>query len=647
MEATLKQVYLHAFIAYCYSSGKTGPNDLLNPLVKKTIATLDKKVFTTEEIQKEIVKDFSKDFPLILIEREMHKLSSLGIIQNNFRKEIESEYTLVEDLSEIKNSFRSSQDETNHFLAEFRKFLHSKNSEYGDLKLSSLLKRIESFCNENMIPIIDFFGKKVNVIKKEKIDKSIDLLIEDFFNECVRTDEKLLIEFERIFHGISLIYLYENCMEEIATSDYSLNEKCFYLDTNILLRVLRLQSDYLNKIGLELYNVLIKYKFSIKVFRITLDELFALIRGYDKACAYFVKGKNISHVYQTLKNRGYEAFQIDDIQEEIKKRLFELNIEIDETTKWLPSDYKEFEDNIEKLSRQKFDRKFDDELKLDFHDDSISKYLYQAKHDMRCIELIRALRNNVPKIRFEDEKYFFITAESLLLQFNKSISEKERVKETIGDFTLCFLLFFHDPKNVKGIALHSFIAANYNNTELSVTNWIKYVGIIQQKYERNEINTKQMGFLFTKTILTNNRFETEDLGDIINEGLSEYSELVGQYESLKSEKKKADDENLKLREENLNNISKILKKSEEAGRLFDRIDTLENNQTSLNSQLYDLRKQMKLIRKALFIIFSLMIILAIIILFSNKMVGSILLIFGITLDILNIVDRYKKIFIKD
>lgn len=647
MDTILKQTYLHGFVAYCYKSGEIGPNNLITPLVKKAIASFSKKVFTTEEIHQEIIKSFSKDFPLILIEREMQKLSFEKIIKRNFEENAKSEFTLLQDLSDTMKHFTASQIETNHFLSDFKDFLQSKNSSYGDLNLSALLKRIEIFCLYNMIPIINYFGGLEPSIKREKNDKEIDLLIEEFFNGFVNKNRKLMSAFENIFNGINLLYLFENCSEAISNSDYSLKEKCFYLDTNILLRILELQDSYLNKLGKELYGFLIKNNFKIKVFEITLDELFYLIRGYDTACKYLVKGKNISHVYQTLKNKGYESFQVDDIIEDVKSKLEELNIIIDRSTKWHPDDYKEFEGNIEILAKQKFEKRNEDEQKFDVYDENVQRFLYQAKHDLRCIELIRALRGDLTKTRFEDETYFFITADSLLLQFNKTISNKTNTKETIGDFSLCFLLYFHDPKNVKGIALNSFIATNYNHSGLSVANWIKYVRVVHRKYKSGKINIAQMGFLFTKTILNNTRFESEDLEEIINDSLSEFTKITIQYGDLETENKKAESENEMLRKENEAKNSEIFKQSEEAGKFFEKIDTLENNQSELRSELSEMSKQMRLIRKTISIIFAVVIAISIVLFFYNRVFGSILFIIGVLFETLNIIDKGKKFLIKD
>jgi hypothetical protein len=346
MEDVIKHAYLHSFIAFCYTDGKVGPGDLITPLVKKTIASFYKKTFTVIEIQAEIKKDFGKEFPLLILEREFHKLLALTIIDKNETDLSGLKYEVLADLTDIQNDFRMSQDETTFFLMQFREYLQSQDSNYGDIKLAALLKRLEVFCKSNMIAIIDYFGKTSDLIRVTKSDDKIDILIEDFFNSRVHINEKLMSEFERIFNGINLLYLFENCTEEISKSEYTIKDKVFYLDTNILLRILGLQNDYLNKLGSELLSFLRKNNFVIKVFGITINEMFSLLRGYKSSRHFFIKGKNISHVYQTLVNRGYEVFQIDDLCQDILEKLDDLNIEIDNISQWKPTDFNEFDKYI-------------------------------------------------------------------------------------------------------------------------------------------------------------------------------------------------------------------------------------------------------------------------------------------------------------
>ena len=240
-----------------------------------------------------------------------------------------------------------------------------------------------------------------------------------------------------------------------------MNSKTVFLDTNILLRILDLQSDYLNILGHELYNLLIENNFELKVFNDTIKELNYLLRGYKKAEPYFIKGKEISHVYQVLKNKDIDVYEIDDFIQDIPKKLQDLDISIDEETEYPPEDYKIYEDRTNELAKIKYERKNEDSIEFDISDDSNQKYISQAQHDLYCINQIHGLRGKGIVNRFEDAKYYFITADAVLLKYNKSNYNFSNISETIGDYTISFLLYFYKPNNMKGISLRSFIAANY------------------------------------------------------------------------------------------------------------------------------------------------------------------------------------------
>ena len=102
MDYSFQQVYLHSFIAFCYQKGVYSPNDILKPLVKKSIATYGKTNFSSHEIHDEIKRDFEKDFPCILVEKELLKLVHDGILIRNSEKKTSLTYSLVADLSSIK-----------------------------------------------------------------------------------------------------------------------------------------------------------------------------------------------------------------------------------------------------------------------------------------------------------------------------------------------------------------------------------------------------------------------------------------------------------------------------------------------------------------------------------------------------------------
>lgn len=484
--------------------------------------------------------------------------------------------------------------------------------------------------------------------------EEIDSLIEEFFETCVKNDERLGNVFENIFNGINLLKIAEACSDNLSATTYSIGVKVFYLDTNILLRILELQSDYLNLLGKELLKLLNDYNFEIRVFKNTLDELFYLLRGYKRGHSYFIKGRNISHVYQTLKNRDIEPFQIDDIINEIPNKLHDLGIETDDETTYIPNDYALFDKKISELAKLKFDKKNESESEFDINDFDSQRCIQQAKHDLEAIELIRTLRAKPIINKFEDAEYYFITAESNLLRFNKQEYHYTEIDETIGDYTLSFLLYFYRPGNMKGIALRSFIAANCSNKQLSISNWINYVNLVNEKYKDGVINKSQFGYLLTKTILTNEKFVGNDLNDIVNDGITEFKTIIEGYENLKKEKISSDSyiEKLKLKNDLILNQSeeKDIKILENAGYIYE----LENDKSTLvtkvkdlDTQIFSLKTQMKNIRIAVFIICGILLIFGLINFISNKTLASILTSLSIVGTTFNIIDHFKKWVIKD
>ena len=502
MITTVEQICMHAFVAFSYKEGKSSPDEILTPTVLITISMLDQEFFLPEDVHRQVKTDFSKDFPFILIQRELSKLISKEIIERDFTEKTKLVYRLKKDLTDVKENYRKSQDETNYFFKKLQEYITNKKTQYGSLSISQLMKRIEEFCSENLTSLIICFGQNSHTIKKTS-NKLIDTLICDFFEIKVKNDERLLSAFENIFNGILLAKISEMCAENLNNTNYTMNSKIVFLDTNILLRILDLQSEYLNILGHELYNLLIENNFELKVFNDTIKELNYLLRGYKKAEPYFIKGKEISHVYQVLKNKDIDVYEIDDFIQEIPKKLQDLDISIDEETEYPPEDYKIYEDRTNELAKIKYERKNEDSIEFDISDDSNQKYINQAQHDLYCINQIHGLRGKEIVNRFEDAKYYFITADAVLLKYNKSNYNFSNISETIGDYTISFLLYFYKPNNMKGISLRSFIAANYANADLSISNWMNYFTAVNKKYQEGKLSKSQFGYLLTKTILNN------------------------------------------------------------------------------------------------------------------------------------------------
>ena len=180
MITTVEQICMHAFVAFSYKEGKSSPDEILTPTVLITISMLDQEFFLPEDVHRQVKTDFSKDFPFILIQRELSKLISKEIIERDFTEKTKLVYRLKKDLTDVKENYRKSQDETNYFLKKLQEYITNKKTQYGSLSISQLMKRIEEFCSENLTSLIICFGQNSHTIKKTS-NKLIDTLVCDFF----------------------------------------------------------------------------------------------------------------------------------------------------------------------------------------------------------------------------------------------------------------------------------------------------------------------------------------------------------------------------------------------------------------------------------------------------------------------------------
>lgn len=185
---------------------------------------------------------------------------------------------------------------------------------------------------------------------------------------------------------------------------------------------------------------------------------------------------------------------------------------------------------------------------------------------------------------------------------------------------------------MKGISLRGFIAANHSNNQISIGNWISYVNAVNKKYKDSTIDKSQFGYLLTRTILNNEKFINEDLNDIVNDGLTEFNNIILENNDLKKDIQLVENTEHIVEIENDKNT---LKKE------------VENTKKEFEITKKEIKQQMKSVRKLLFVVFILIFIIGVAVFFSNNILGSVLTVLSIIATTLNIVDYFKKWIIQD
>ena len=229
-------------------------------------------------------------------------------------------------------------------------------------------------------------------------------------------------------------------------------------------------------------------------------------------------------------------------------------------------------------------------------------------------------------------------------------------------------MYFYKPNNMKGISLRSFIAANYANADLSISNWMNYFTAVNKKYQEGKLSKSQFGYLLTKTILNNEKFVEEDLDSLVNEGIEEYNKMIQETDKLRDSKEYFEMQLSKSLQDNANSKARIKKlesinttiqndshiKDIELKKKQSNIDTLEedkrtlkDDKQSLANEVSELKKSLKIIRYVLFGLFAFIFIFGICIFLMNKIFGRIMTFLGFILNIANVIDLLKKWIIKD
>lgn len=113
-----------------------------------------------------------------MISKELSKLLSEEKLIFDNEKEI---YTVIADLSEIKDNYRKALDETTYFLRSLQCFIIEQSNEYSNISVTKVMNYFEKYCMSNLAEIVKFLGG-VYLTKKANINSSeIERLISSFF----------------------------------------------------------------------------------------------------------------------------------------------------------------------------------------------------------------------------------------------------------------------------------------------------------------------------------------------------------------------------------------------------------------------------------------------------------------------------------
>jgi len=471
-----KLIYTYSLVKTLYEQGKDYI-DSFWPFVLK-IMPRDKTLRNLNFIQKEVKENFGLDIPehslkiiitrakrkdYVIQQKRQFRLTDQG---DNYLNSLEPE-------SKVERRINELVEDIKNYLNEQLRLSLTSNGTY-DVILFFIHKNIDS--------LVEFFNPDSSIIKlnipKPKTNK-YDVVLINYFEIAKQRKPYLYNTLTDIVYGSVVSTTASN--RDIAEMNKKFERTQIFLDSNYLFSILEIDFPEFSKPAKELLNLLRFYKFEIRVFDFTINEMVQVLRNYSREQHLYIPGVRVSSIYSNLKSRGLTIEDVREFIAKIESKVLELGIKIEPTSIDL-KDYKPpKEEYRSKLSQYKSDQN-----------------LQNQNHDLAAVEKIREIRRS-PKREIENSKALFLTSDLKLSRFDfleMGHKEKATVCEVIPDKLFTNILWLKNPSIVKDAPLKSIIAVHSREMSIDRKIWRRFCKTITKLKEDDSINDKDVSMLF-------------------------------------------------------------------------------------------------------------------------------------------------------
>jgi len=366
----------------------------------------------------------------------------------------------------------------NELLADVKSYLNEPR-----LSLEEIYKIVLCFINENIDPIIEFFDPngicKLD-IPRLKIRNYEDTLIQ-YFLDAEKQKPHLWKTIQDIVYG-SVIAV-SSISPNIAEINRRFKDVQVFLDSNFIFSLFEFHFPEINKPAKELFELLKIYKFDIKVFDFTVNEMVHALSNYSSEQHMYVPGIKVNSIYSNLKSKRWTIEDVKEFIQKIEERIWSLGIKIEpskiDLTTYIPK--KEYIDRILEYKP------------LQPYQTERSRY-----HDLAIIEKIKEIRST-PKREIEKSKAIFLTSDLKLSKFDfLELSHKENatICEIIPDRLLTNILWLKNPTIVKDIPFKTIIAIHSREIFIDRGIWRRFYENVRKLREEGRIEDKDISMLF-------------------------------------------------------------------------------------------------------------------------------------------------------
>lgn len=538
-----KQILTYALIKSLYDRGE----DYLDsfwPFAIKTFHT-DARFVNLGYVKKGVKEGFELVIPLHTLRTILKRAKKKGYVE---QKERERKYRLTEKGLKYLDTFETDKEVERRLNSLFDDIKQFSSEHVITVSTDQIHDTLLSFIHENIGPLIEYFNPSGNSIQPFTPKKEVT-----YFEKClieyIETAEEQKPEHYKTLQDmvlgsiISTIISSEEPSEMTEIRSRKFKHCQVFLDTNFIFSVLELDPPDITDPAKELFELLKKYGFDLKIFDFTIDEMCRVINGYPGEEYRYSTIVGVDTLYSSLKMKGWTKTDAREFIMNIEDRLSNLGIQLESTDVDLEN-YNPADNRLRSLIRIY----------------KPNQDLFYQNHDLAAIEKIKELRRQSVR-KIEDSKVFFLTSDRGVNRFNfLEMGHKQNgtICEAVSDSLLTNILWLKDPS--AEISLKSLIAAYSRNLLVKRRIWERFCEILRELKKTGEVEDEAISTLFYHNYIEDvlSKFDGTEADEITREFILEEIEKASKLQEKEVERKIGEKE-----EEFLQRIEKEVSEKEE------------------------------------------------------------------------------------
>jgi len=363
----------------------------------------------------------------------------------------------------------------NEVLSDLKAYLEQESKSV--VPVEQVKNELLSFVYENIDLTVEFCNpNRSGTFGVPKVAKAREIQLVRYFEIAQESKPAIYETLRDIVLGSTISVLASQ--RHIAEANKRFAKVEVFLDTNFLFSLMDLDFTEFCKPVHELFNMLQKYDFEIKVFDFTIEEMVGVLMRYVKEENCYSRLVRVNSIFSSLKQKGWTREDIRDFVRKIEEKIWMLGLGIQPTNIDLDHyepKHEEYLAGILKYKPSQWDR--------------------NRNHDLAAIEKITEIRKERPIRDIETSKAFFLTSDLKLAEFDyRELRHGERatVCEVIPGMVLTNILWLKDPSISSEIPMKTvmYLHAQRNFVDRAV--WRRFYENITRLKEDGSIQDKDI-----------------------------------------------------------------------------------------------------------------------------------------------------------